>query len=82
MTLVAPTPPLIKLDDRYKLVDSFERLVRNGAPSLVGCRSLRVDGPVVFEGACTFKGDVVVKNSAEEERALASGSYEDTEVAL
>ncbi len=32
-------PPIVKLDDSYKLVDQFEELVAAGVPSLRRCRS-------------------------------------------
>merc|ERR1711981_905803 len=37
-------PPTIKLDDAYKFVDAMDKLIPNGSPSLIGCKSLKVEG--------------------------------------
>merc|ERR1712228_644476 len=37
-------PPNIKLDGCYKFVDQMDELIPNGAPSLVDCKSLGVEG--------------------------------------
>ena len=53
-------PPVVKLDERYKFVDSLDGL---GVPSLAKCQSLEVLGEVTFEdgvvidGAASFGGD-------------------------
>merc|ERR1719487_1484558 len=38
----AGVPPNIKLDGMYKFVDAMEKMAPNGAPSLIGCKSLKV----------------------------------------
>jgi len=68
-------PPTIKLDGRYKFVDAMETLIPEGAPSLVGCKSLAVEGEVVFAKGVVFKGEVVVKNAGEGPKTLAAGTY-------
>ena len=57
-------PPLVELEpEHYRLVDDFERRFPQGAPSLVRCRRLTVDGDIVFgrdvriEGEVTLAGD-------------------------
>merc|ERR1719512_653225 len=55
-------PPNIKLDGKYKFVDAMETLVPQGAPSLIGCKSLTVEGEVVFEKGVVLQGGVVVSN--------------------
>ena len=37
-------PPTIKLDDAYKFVDAMETLIPNGSPSLIGCKSMKIEG--------------------------------------
>merc|ERR1719231_722303 len=37
-------PPTVKLDDLYKFVDAMDTLIPNGSPSLIGCKSLKVEG--------------------------------------
>jgi len=75
-------PPVISLDDRYKLVDAFETLVPNGAPSLVACSRLKVKGLVEFARGCVFVGTVEVLNPSDECKTLPAGVYTDTTVEL
>ncbi|MBB5350643.1 UDP-N-acetylglucosamine pyrophosphorylase [Haloferula luteola] len=49
-------PPVVKLDDGHKFVDSLDAL---GVPSLIGCDSL------VVEGDIRFADGVVIQGSAE-----------------
>merc|ERR1719277_834423 len=72
-------PPNVKLDGRYKFVDAMEALIPHGAPSLVACRSLVVEGEVAFAKGVVFKGNVVVKNSSEGPKTLAAGTYGSSE---
>merc|ERR1712127_36295 len=44
----AGVPPNMKLDGRYKFVDAMETLIPEGAPSLIGCQSLTIEGEVVI----------------------------------
>merc|ERR1712051_1020646 len=66
-------PPNIKLDGRYKFVDAMEKIIPEGAPSLIGCKSLAVEGDVAFAKGVVFKGKVVVKNAGEGTKVLAAG---------
>merc|ERR1719210_822848 len=68
-------PPTIDLDGRYKFVDAMEKLVPEGAPSLIACKSLTVKGEVAFAKGVVFKGNVVVKNSGDGLKTLAAGTY-------
>ena len=83
---VSPLPK-VDLDAKvYKLVDAIDALVPagEGAPSLRGCRSLRVVGRVKFLPGTTFAGDVLVKNESAggEEVVLPAGEYCDCVIAL
>jgi len=71
----AGVPPNIKLDGRYKFVDAMETVIPAGAPSLIGCKSLAVEGEVAFAKGVVFKGCVVVKNSGEGLKTLEAGTY-------
>jgi UTP--glucose-1-phosphate uridylyltransferase len=52
------TPPVVDLDDdHYKLLRDFDARFPKGAPSLVACERLSVDGDV------TFGADVVVRGT-------------------
>lgn len=68
-------PPNVKLDGRYKFVDAMETIMPEGAPSLVGCKSLTVEGEVAFAKGVIFKGSVVVKNAGSGLKTLAAGTY-------
>merc|ERR1719506_261640 len=76
----AGVPPTIKLDDRYKFVDAMDTLIPNGVPSLVGCKSLKIEGEVVFEAGVVIKGDVTIKSS--EKKNVPAGTYKDQTLEL
>jgi UDP-N-acetylglucosamine pyrophosphorylase len=67
-------PPVVILSDEYKLVDSIEGL---GVPSLIGCHSLEVSGPVRFSPGVVIEGDVKVLNAGSETKVVAPGTYRD-----
>lgn len=68
----AGVPPVISLSDAYQMVDSLAAL---GVPSLLGCDSLRVTGPVCFSPGVVIHGDVHVLNPSDETRVVAPGIY-------
>lgn len=68
-------PPVISLSDEYKLVDSIEGL---GVPSLIGCKSLEINGPVQFAPGVIIAGRVVIENSRPETAVIPAGTYSDT----
>jgi len=68
-------PPNIKLDGRYKFVDALEKMVPEGAPSLIGCHSLAIEGEVVMAAGVVFVGSVIVKNASDGPKTLAAGTY-------
>jgi UTP--glucose-1-phosphate uridylyltransferase len=75
------TPPNVKLEDRYKLVDQFEELVFfEGVPSLARCRSLTVEGNLKFERGVVIVGDVKFLNSGGTLKTVCAGTYENCEV--
>lgn len=54
-------PPLISLDSAYyKKVGDLEARFPKGAPSLVGCRSLTVEGDWTFGAGVVVRGDVTL----------------------
>ena len=69
-------PPMVKLDDSYKLVDAIEGL---GTPSLAACEEVRVDGPVVFAGGVVLKGRVAFKAAEGSPKVVPAGIYEEGE---
>jgi UDP-N-acetylglucosamine pyrophosphorylase len=56
--------PVVDLAPAYKKMEDFERLTRDGVPSLRNCRSLRVTGPVYLHSRAELEGDVVVEVGA------------------
>jgi UDP-N-acetylglucosamine pyrophosphorylase len=77
----AGVPPLVKLDDLYKFVDAMDTLIPNGPPSLIDCKSLKVEGPMEFASGVILKGDVKFVNKGEK-KTVAAGTYEDKTVEL
>jgi UDP-N-acetylglucosamine pyrophosphorylase len=74
------TPPNVKLEDRYKLVDKFEELVFEGVPSLARCRSLTVEGNLKFGRGVVIVGDVKFLNPGGRMKTVSAGVYENREV--
>jgi len=74
------TPPNVKLEDRYKLVDQFEKLVFEGVPSLARCRSLTVEGNLKFGRGVVIVGDVKFLNPGGRMKTVSAGIYENREV--
>ncbi|MBV8353010.1 MAG: UTP--glucose-1-phosphate uridylyltransferase, partial [Verrucomicrobia bacterium] len=75
-------PPIVKLDDNYKLVDKFEELFANGVPSLIRCRSLTINGKVKFETGVEVVGDVKFVSRDANTKSVRAGKYEDCEIEL
>ncbi|MBL9129533.1 MAG: UTP--glucose-1-phosphate uridylyltransferase, partial [Verrucomicrobiales bacterium] len=74
-------PPVVELDSRhYKVLDAFEALMGDHPPSLLRCRSLRVEGPVRFGLRVVCEGDVTVRNASSTPKSVPDGVYRDTVV--
>lgn len=56
-------PPLVKLSDEFKVVDSLQAM---GVPSLRGVRSLSISGDVRFVSGAILEGDVGLDNQSDE----------------
>jgi len=79
----AGVPPTIKLDDAYKFCDAMETLIPKGSPSLIGCKSLKVEGAKIeFSKGVVCKGDVKFVNKTDEKKVVEPGVYEDKTVEL
>ena len=80
--LLAPAPPLVKLDDKhYKLVDQMEALTV-AVPSLIKANTLTVKGAVKFEEDVVIEGDVTLVNEETEPKSVSASSYKDASVKL
>jgi UTP--glucose-1-phosphate uridylyltransferase len=75
-------PPIVKLDDNYKLVDKFEELFANSVPSLIRCRSLTINGKVKFEAGVEIVGDVKFVSRGANTTSVRAGKYQDCEIEL
>jgi len=75
-------PPTVKLDDLYKFADALEALIPEGAPSLIDCVSLKIEGPMVFSANFVIRGDVKLVNKGSETKVIAPGLYENETVEL
>ena len=67
-------PPVVKLDDSYKLVDALEPL---GVPSLLACEEVKIEGPVRFGESVVLKGSVSFSAEDGEPKAIPGGVYSD-----
>lgn len=67
-------PPVVKLDDSYKLVDAIESL---GVPSLAACDEVKVEGPLRFADGVVLKGRVAFSSPAGDLRTVPAGTYVD-----
>eukprot|EP00931_Biecheleriopsis_adriatica_P059458 TRINITY_DN35577_c0_g1_i1.p1 TRINITY_DN35577_c0_g1~~TRINITY_DN35577_c0_g1_i1.p1 ORF type:complete len:492 (-),score=142.69 TRINITY_DN35577_c0_g1_i1:32-1507(-) len=70
-------PPEVKLDGIYKFTDAMEKLIPNGAPSLLDCKKIVVEGSIAFAKGVTVKGTVTFKNSSGSLKEVPAGIYAD-----
>ena len=75
-------PPNIKLDGAYKFVDQLNKMIPHGAPSLIGCTKLTVEGKVWFDRKVVIEGEVKVISTASRPAKLKAGTYKDQTVTL
>src|SRR5918997_2558627 len=68
-------PPVIDLDDEYfKRLADFDARFADGAPSLVECRRLSVEGDVVFGREVVVKGTVTLSADGDGQRRIEDGA--------
>ena len=65
---------IIKLSDHYKLVDQMEARFPHGAPSLIACQSLNIDGDIRFGKDIVVKGEVSLSNEGDEQMTIEDGT--------
>ena len=61
--------------EHHKLVDGLDRMLAHGIPSLIGCRRLKVRGPVVFEEGVILRGEAIFENTAFTPMVIKPGTY-------
>jgi UTP--glucose-1-phosphate uridylyltransferase len=69
------TPPVVDLDDdHFKLLRDFDERFPKGAPSLVECEGIAVEGDVRFGGGVVARGRVRVRQEGSEPLEIADGT--------
>ena len=70
-------PPRLHLDQtRCKLIDGLDAAFPEGAPSLVGCDSLLIHGPIQCDADVVFRGHAVIHNHSGQLIRLKAGTYQ------
>ena len=80
---LSPPGPQITLDPRfYGKIDMFDARFPQGAPSLVQCRRLRIEGDVLFEKGVTVVGDVTISNTRKQQAVIKTNTTIDRDLQL
>ena len=73
----------IRLDSRYYgKIDDLDERFNQGAPSLVDCESLTIEGDVRFEKDVVIKGSVTITNNNPAQAVIPSGTVIDQDLIL
>ncbi|MDX2502171.1 MAG: UTP--glucose-1-phosphate uridylyltransferase, partial [Deltaproteobacteria bacterium] len=76
-----PDAPKVKLDpDYYTRIDDLDRRFAAGAPSLVECDELTIEGDVRFGKTVTIKSSVSIKNRKESQAVIKAGTVIDKDL--
>src|SRR4051812_29149983 len=68
-------PPVVDLDDEhYKLLRDYEARFPDGAPSLVACDRLTVEGDVLFGAGVVVRGAVTVQHDGDGQLRVEDGT--------
>jgi len=71
----------IDLDDRYyKTVDQLKERFPQGTPSLINCKSLRVEGNVYFGRGISIKGQVDIRSPSSSKVSIPEGMVIDRDL--
>jgi UTP--glucose-1-phosphate uridylyltransferase len=74
---------VLKLDNKYyKKIDQLRARFPHGAPSLVDCRSLEVEGDILFGRDVVIRGEVVISNHARDQASISDGSVIENDLAF
>jgi UTP--glucose-1-phosphate uridylyltransferase len=67
--------PVVELDGRfYKFVSDLDARFPQGAPSLLECERLRVEGDFLFEENVICRGEVELRNDSEDQVSIGAGT--------
>ena len=73
--------PDINLDrDFYGLIDVFEARFPHGAPSLLDCERLHVEGDIVFGDNIIIKGKVQLQNNSGQQVSIPANTCIDEDM--
>ena len=76
-----PGATKVKLDpDYYTKIDDLDQRFAAGAPSLLDCDELTVEGDVRFEKDVIIKGAVTIKNRQESQAVIKAGTIIDKDL--
>jgi UTP--glucose-1-phosphate uridylyltransferase len=76
-----PEATKVKLDpDYYTKIDDLDQRFAAGAPSLVECDELTVEGDVRFDKGVTIKGAVSIKNRQDAQAIIKAGTVIDKDL--
>ncbi|MBW2021087.1 MAG: UTP--glucose-1-phosphate uridylyltransferase [Deltaproteobacteria bacterium] len=74
---------VLRLDPRYyKRIDQLKARFPHGAPSLLECASLDVEGDVLFGKGIVIKGKVVIANRTDHQVTIPDGSVIEKDLAF
>ena len=77
------TPPLVSLDDsHYARAEQLISATNLGVPSMLNCKKIEIEGPVIFNEGTIFEGSVIVRNSSEKTKNLPARKYKDEIIEL
>ena len=74
VALASQYAPVVSLSDEYKLIEDLDRLVPS-APSLIGCISLKMSGPIAVRPNVVFHGSCVLANKSGKQQTVPGGDY-------
>jgi len=63
-------PPVVNLNQHFKLIDEFEARFPKGVPSLIDCLRFSVQGDVCFGKGVICRGEVRVVNETSEQKFI------------
>lgn len=74
---------VLKLDSEYyKKIDQLRARFPHGAPSLVDCKSLEIEGDILFGRNVVIRGEVVISNHARGQATISDGSVIEKDLAF
>jgi UTP--glucose-1-phosphate uridylyltransferase len=75
-------PPInVTLDEKYYgKYDFMKKRFPSGVPSLVDCKSLTIEGDLLFEGGVKITGDVRITNTSDKQVVIPDGTVIENDI--